>query len=788
MRTCILSFGLLAVSFCQLRAANVGVSSLEDAKNGRTLTRILLEADEEVLFGAEFIINHDPKLVFTSATAGDSAFVSNTSVPGQVKVALADASGLSGNKILLQIEFGGIAENSPISVTGVILNEGDLDFSGPPDISLFDRDGDGVLDSDEVSLFGTNPDLKDSDNDGYDDGFEIKNSADPNDLDSFPTRSLTIEVSPNGIITGGGVYRPEDFAIIQAIPEPGYLFDSWVGEVSGNKNPLTIEMTSSLTVGASFVADERDSDGDGLTNHEEIVVNQSDPDVPDSDGDGLTDGQEVNLTKTDPNLVDTDGDGITDANDDQDGDNLNNLEEINDYKTNPDLADSDGDGFSDSEELRYSFDPNVSTTVSEIMLRLEDPRFVDSDADGITDAKEAELETAADEATVFYLQDAYDFSNAQSLIAGRNEVVADPGSFGLITDAQYNAVVADRDSRFVDTDADGITDVKEAELETSVSEETVFYLQDAYDFSNAQSLIAGRNEVVADPGSFGLITDAQYNAVVADRDSRFVDTDADGITDVKEAELETSVSEETVFYLQDAYDFSNAQSLIAGRNEVIADPGSFGLITDAQYNAVVLDRDSRFLDTDADGITDVKEDELQTEADEATVFYLQEAYDLAVDSSRLAGRADVTGAPASFELFTAVQYEAIVAQRDTNLVTYSTNLAEKDGTIEKLNESIAEKDISYAAVVAERDARPTQDAFAEIIAERDARPTIGEIKDARLGSIVLQPDAVNNNVKIRFSIEETDDLNTWIKRDEISEVSVPLEPGKKFYRFAIEAN
>ncbi|MDA9831968.1 hypothetical protein N9C66_11575, partial [Akkermansiaceae bacterium] len=710
-----LIFGLLMVSFCQLRAANLGVSSLEDAKNGRTLTRILLEADEEVLFGAEFIINHDPKLVFTSATAGDSAFVSNTSVPGQVKVALADASGLSGNKILLKIEFGGIAENSSISVSGVSLNEGDLGFSGAPDRNLFDRDGDGVLDADEVSLFGTNPDLKDSDNDGYDDGFEIKNSADPNDLDSFPTRSLTIEVSPNGIITGGGVYRPEDFAIIQAIPEPGYLFDSWVGGVSGNKNPLTIEMTSSLTVGASFVADERDSDGDGLTNYEEIVVSQSDPDVPDSDGDGLTDGQEVNLTKTDPNLIDTDGDGVTDANDDQDGDNLSNLEEINDYKTNPDLADSDGDGFSDSEELRYSFDPNVSTTVSEIMLRLEDPRFVDTDADGITDAKEAELGSDAAEATVFYLQD-------------------------------------------------------------------------AYDFSNAQSVIAGQNEVVAAPGSFGLITDAQYNAVVADRDSRFVDTDADGITDAKEAELGTDAAEATVFYLQDAYDFSNAQSVIAGQNEVIADPGSFGLITDAQYNAVVLDRDSRFVDTDADGITDVKEDELQTEADEATVFYLQEAYDLAVDSSRLAGRADVTGAPASFELFTAVQYEAIVAERDANLVTYSTNLAERDGTIEELNESIAEKDISYAAVVAERDARPTQDAFAEIIAERDARPTIGEIKDARLGSIVLQPDAVNNNVKIRFSIEETDDLNTWIKRDEISEVSVPLEPGKKFYRFAIEAN
>ncbi|MDB4616461.1 hypothetical protein OAE33_03600, partial [Akkermansiaceae bacterium] len=388
MRVYILIFGLLTVSFCQLRAANFGVSSLEDSKNERTFTRVLLEADEEVLFGAEFIINHDPKLVFTSATAGDSAFVYNTSIPGQVKVALADASGLSGNKILLQIEFGGIAENSSISVSGVSLNEGDLGFSGAPDRSLFDRDGDGVLNADEVSLFGTNPDLKDSDNDGYDDGFEVENSADPNDVDSFPTRTLTIESTPNGTINGGGVYRPEESVIIKAVPESGYLFDSWAGEVSGNENPLTIEMISSLTISARFVTDERDSDGDGLTNYEEIVVNQSDPDVPDSDGDGLSDGQEVTLTKTDPNLVDSDGDGVTDADDDQDGDNLSNLEEINDYKTDPDLADSDGDGFSDSEELRYSFDPNVSTSVSEIILRLEDPRYLDTDGDGITDAKE----------------------------------------------------------------------------------------------------------------------------------------------------------------------------------------------------------------------------------------------------------------------------------------------------------------------------------------------------------------------------------------------------------------
>jgi Trk K+ transport system NAD-binding subunit len=69
---------------------------------------------------------------------------------------------------------------------------------------------------------------------------------------------------------------------------------------------------------------------------------------------------------------------------------------------------------------------------------------------------------------------------------------------------------------------------------------------------------------------------------------------------------------------------------------------------------------------------------------------------------------------------------------------------------------------------------------------RDARPTIEEVKDARLGSVVLQSDAANQSVKIRFYIEETDDFMTWIKRDEINEISIPLTDNKRFYRFALE--
>ncbi len=132
------------------------------------------------------------------------------------------------------------------------------------------------------------------------------------------------------------------------------------------------------------------------------------------------------------------------------------------------------------------------------------------------------------------------------------------------------------------------------------------------------------------------------------------------------------------------------------------------------------------------------------------------------------------------------QLAQMTAERDTAI-------AERDArpTAEQLASVEAERDArptqtSYNTVVAERNARPTEEAYNALIAERDARPTIEEVKDARLGSVVLQSDVANQSVKIRFSIEETDDFRTWTKRDEINEITVPLEVGKRFYRFALE--
>lgn len=74
----------------------------------------------------------------------------------------------------------------------------------------------------------------------------------------------------------------------------------------------------------------------------------------------------------------------------------------------------------------------------------------------------------------------------------------------------------------------------------------------------------------------------------------------------------------------------------------------------------------------------------------------------------------------------------------------------------------------------------------EVIVQRDRRPTFEQITDSRLGSVILVADAETNKVKLRFCIEESDQLGQWVTREEEAEVEVPLLPGKKFFRFSVK--
>ena len=68
----------------------------------------------------------------------------------------------------------------------------------------------------------------------------------------------------------------------------------------------------------------------------------------DSDGDGISNANELNIYGTSPNLVDSDGDTIPDG-----------VEAYgsNGYLTKPAVPDSDGDGVDDNVEIRRGTNP-----------------------------------------------------------------------------------------------------------------------------------------------------------------------------------------------------------------------------------------------------------------------------------------------------------------------------------------------------------------------------------------------------------------------------------------------
>ncbi|MDB4720846.1 S8 family serine peptidase [Verrucomicrobiales bacterium] len=166
-------------------AVDMDIYSVSDYQNDKTLARVLLDTGAKPLFGAELTLNYDPELSLRSVKCPDSAFVFNTSVAGQIQISLANASGVIGDKVLVEVEFNESVAEPTLSLSSVNLNEGSLLAVGTPDNRYFDRDNDGLLDSDELGYFKTDPDLKDSDGDGWDDGDEIR-------LGYIPTKSQSI--------------------------------------------------------------------------------------------------------------------------------------------------------------------------------------------------------------------------------------------------------------------------------------------------------------------------------------------------------------------------------------------------------------------------------------------------------------------------------------------------------------------------------------------------------------------------------------------------------------------
>jgi hypothetical protein len=99
---------------------------------------------------------------------------------------------------------------------------------------------------------------------------------------------LSVNPSQSSYISG-------DLVAVSASPLPGYLFSNWSGDISGTTASVTLTMNSNKNITANFGEDTRDSDADGLSNYQEIIIYGTNPNQKDTNSDSIEDGQAVAL-------------------------------------------------------------------------------------------------------------------------------------------------------------------------------------------------------------------------------------------------------------------------------------------------------------------------------------------------------------------------------------------------------------------------------------------------------------------------------------------------------------
>lgn len=180
-------------------------------------------------------------------------------------------------------------------------------------------------------------------------------------------------------ISVGAEYYLDDKWTINGRATFGLTFSDYLDDLADGGN----DALAALSVGGSYYFfGELDCDKDGLIDREEEQLG-SDKCNPDTDGDGLSDPDEVRQHGTDPTRADTDGDSLRDD------------AELFTHNTNPNRADTDGDQLNDGDEVRRTTDPLVVDTDGddlndgeEVLETKTDPLNPDSDADNLEDGDE----------------------------------------------------------------------------------------------------------------------------------------------------------------------------------------------------------------------------------------------------------------------------------------------------------------------------------------------------------------------------------------------------------------
>jgi hypothetical protein len=296
------------------------------------------------------------------------------------------------------------------------------------DDAALDLDGDDLTNGEEFAL-GTSPASQDSDGDGMPDGYEHAHALQPATADGAWDWDADGLLNLEEYQAGTWPERPDSDA--------DGAGDGWETHAAGT-DPLSPDTdadglddgpekaawgTLSATAWSADADGDTlngvrdlDSDNDGLGDRDEFMATMTRPDRKDTDGDTVSDFDEVVTWggHFDPNQADTDGDGQTDAqeiavldaNADDDGDGLRNGDE-DAYGTDRGDPDTDCDGIADGPEFAYwGAAPNLlvadvdgdtlpdgvevgtTGTPPQAFYRTL-PDAADTDADGLRDDEEA---------------------------------------------------------------------------------------------------------------------------------------------------------------------------------------------------------------------------------------------------------------------------------------------------------------------------------------------------------------------------------------------------------------
>lgn len=298
-----------------------------------------------------------------------------------------------------------------------------------------DYDYDGLSNLSEIQTYSTDPMNWDTDGDGMDDGWEITNGLDPNDDGSIDPANGAL-----GDPDGDGLEN---------------LYEYWYW---GNPH-------------------SQDTDGDGLSDFDELFIYGTSLYESDSDYDGLDDYAEVTTYGTDPWNWDTDGDYLSDG------------DELLIYGTNPLKMDTDGDWMDDDWEIDHGLDP---TDAADGLL--------DADSDGL-----------ANQLEYVFMDQGYDPFVADN--AATFPWAEDPDYDGLTTAQEFNTYLTN--PRQPDTDDDGLDDGWE--------------IQFGYDpLVNNETDANSANDPNADPDGDNLTNSQEATYGTNPNDP---DTDGDGVND-----------------------------------------------------------------------------------------------------------------------------------------------------------------------------------------------------------------------------------------------------------------